>query len=235
MGPEAAAGTTAETAVLVGGSADPPGRFSADRRNRLLVVAAACLVIALLLGLGLGGVLSGSRSPSALQHRSNARGSHSTSTTSTTTTSTSTTSTTTTTTLPAPTVASAAGGLVAALERGVTSGGVTSQAGQGLVSQLQPLLFSSGSAPSQQQTRQFDQLVQSFQQDVANGQITGAATVASLTRSLALLAKALGVTVPSATTTTTQPVLPAGSQPPGKGKGKGNGNGNGNGDGHGNN
>lgn len=83
---------------------------------------------------------------------------------------------------------------------GATAGDVSPHAGQQLVGQVQALSFSQEGGPPNQQIGQFDQLVQSFDQDVANGQITGNQTVSSLTRSIDALAAALGTSVPSATT-----------------------------------
>jgi hypothetical protein len=186
------------------------------RGGRALVVALGILVLGLLVGLS---VLLLTSAP----HRSGAPGSSTTSSTTATTT-----TTTTTTTLPTPSVASAAGALDTAVNAGVANGSVAPQAGQQLANQLQPLLFSPHAESTQQQTQQFDQVVLTFDMDVANGQITGKATVAALTRSIDGLASALGTTVP----TSTVPSKPGPPGGPGKGHGKGKGNGNGNGNGN---
>jgi hypothetical protein len=109
----------------------------------------------------------------------------------------------------------------------VTKGSVAPQAGQQLTSQLQPLLVAPTAAPpqsAQEQVQQFDQFVQDFNQDVANGQITGASTIAVLATSIDRLAMALGTSVPSLTTNTTSPPGPGGY---GHGHGHGGGPGNG--------
>jgi hypothetical protein len=173
-------------------------------------------MIVLFLGLVLGGVFSGSRaalSPPAT---------HAGSTVALLTTTTTSTTTTTTTTLPA---ASLAGAVISALDAGVTKGSVAPQARQQLVNQLQPLLVAPTAASpqsAQQQVQQFDQLVQDFNQDVANGQITGASIIAVLATTIDRLATALGTSVPSLTTNTT-------SSPGQGGHGHGHGGGPGNG------
>lgn len=119
-------------------------------------------------------------------------------------------------------MAAAAGDLVAALVAGATTGDVSPQAGQQLVGQLQPLLFPNDAGAAGQTVQQFDRLAQTFDHEFANGQITGSATIASLTRSIQALASALGTTVPA-------PSTPAPSTPPAPGRSKGDhGKGNGN-------
>jgi hypothetical protein len=183
--------------------------------HQRLAIGLGLVVIVLFLGLVLGGVFSGSRA--ALSPPATHAGSTVALLTITTT------STTTTTTLPA---ASLAGAVISALDAGVTNGSVAPQAGQQLTSQLQPLLVApTGASPqsAQQQVQQFDQLVQDFNQDVANGQITGASTIAVLATSIDRLATALGTSVPSLTTNTTSPPGQGGH---GHGHGSGPGNGN---------
>ncbi|MCU1495843.1 MAG: serine/threonine kinase, partial [Acidimicrobiaceae bacterium] len=169
------------------------------RHRKALLVALGIVALGLLLGLGFG--LGGGPS-----HRASATGKKPaparSTTTTTSSTTTTTTSTTTTTTLPPPTTASAAGALVSALDAGVKDGSVAPQAGQQLLGQLQPLLFSTSGQQAQQQAQQFDQLVQNFYQDVANGQITSSATITSLTSAIGSLATALGTSVPTSTVAT---------------------------------
>jgi peptidase E len=151
---------------------------------------------------------------SSVPHRGDALGP------STTTTTTTTITTTTTTTLPTPSVASSAGAIVTALDAGVANGSVAPQVGQQLANQLQPLLYSPHPESTQEETQQFDQLVQTFDMDVANDQISGKTTVAALTRSIDGLAAALGTSVP----TSTMPSKPGHPGGPGKGHGHGKGN-----------
>jgi eukaryotic-like serine/threonine-protein kinase len=149
------------------------------------------------------------------------------STTSTTSTTTSTTSTTTTTTLPPVTVSSVSGQLVSDVDSGVTAGDIAPEAGQQLNYELQQLASTSPQEPPPQQVQQFDQLTQSFDQDVQYGEITSSSTIAMLTSSLQALAGTLGTTVPSTTVSTT-PIGPGGTTPSGStGFGKGHGNGHG--------
>ena len=192
-------------------------------KRRLLGIVVGLAVVALLLGLVLGSVFSGSRPPRLADAPAKA-----TTTTSSTTTSTTTTTTTPRTTTAVPSVASAAGALVTALEAGVTNGTVAPPAGQQLDNQLQPLLFSAQPEPAAQQAQQFDQLVENFDRDVTSGQVTGKST-RLLQRAIRRLAVALGTMMPTVTTTPT-PAPPG----PGGGPGKGNGNGNGNRQGSGN-
>jgi serine/threonine protein kinase len=189
--------------------------------RRSAVVAFGIVILVLFLGLLLGGVFSGTPRgggpPAALSTSSS--------------TSSSTTSSTTTTSVAPASVASAAGSLVAVLTAGVTNGTVATAAGQQLDNQLQPLLFSAQSESAAQQVDQFDQLVQSFDQDVANGQIIGNST-RLLRRAINRVAVALGTTVPTVTSTptptTTSPTTPA-PTPPGRKSGPGNGPGKGRG------
>jgi serine/threonine protein kinase len=204
---------TEVTAVGSGASGSDSTWRSGTRRSMSLA-AVGLVLLALLLGLTLGGVFSGSGSAPTPPKPAL--------TTSTTASTTSTTTTTTTTTLATPSVATAAGGLVAGIEAGVKNGSIARQAGQQLDGQLQPLLFPPNPGPPQQQTQQFDQLVQSFYQDVANGQITSEATINSVTSSLDRLGAALGTSLPSPTTQTA-PTKPTPGPPPGHGKGHGHG------------
>jgi hypothetical protein len=113
------------------------------------------------------------------------------------------------------------GQLVGEIDTGVTAGDIASGAGQQLTYELQQLASAAPQEPPPQQVQQFDQLAQSFDQDVQYGQITSSTTIASLTSSLQTLAGALGTTVPSTTVSTTP------SGPTGFGKGHGNGQGHG--------
>ena len=203
-------------APAAGAKPTPRGR----RVDRWLGAVLGLLVIGLVLGLTVGGVFSGSkRTPRTVD--SPAKSTTTTAApTSTTSATTSTTILTTTSTPPVPSVASAAGAVVTALETGVTNGSVAPQAGQQLTNQLQPLLFSSHADQPQQQTQQFDQLVAQFDQDVQNGQITGDSTMNALTGSIDNLAAALGTSVPTSTLGNT-PGAPGGD---GNGHGHGNGN-----------
>ena len=145
----------------------------------------------------------------------------------TTTVSSTTTTTAPTTTVPATTttstatvaspVSTAAGGVVSAIETGEMDGAVTTDAGQQLIGQLQPMLFSVQPAP--QEMDQFDQLVQTINLDVDNGEISGTATIGSLNSALGDLAAALGVTTSAPVTS-----LPGPSGGPGHGHGHGQGN-----------
>jgi hypothetical protein len=186
--------------------------------HQRLAIGLGLVVIVLFLGLVLGGVFSGSRaalSPPAT-HAGSTVALLTTTTTSTTTT---------TTTLPA---ASLAGAVISALDAGVTKGSVAPQARQQLINQLQPLLVAPTAASpqsAQQQVQQVDQLVKDFNQDVANGQITGASIIAELATSIDRLATAVGTSVPSLTTNTTSPPRQDGH---GHGHGHAGGPGNGN-------
>ena len=192
--------------------------FGRPLRGGTAAVAVGIVILVLFLGLSLGGVFSGPPRPSGAPTAS--------STSSTTSSSTTTTiSSSTTTTILAPSsVASAAGSVVAALNAGVTNGTVAPAAGQQLNNQLQPLLYSEQPEPAAQHVQQFDQLVQSFDQDVASGQITGGST-RHLRSAINRLAVVLGTTVPTVTTTPT----PAPPGPKGHGPGKGHGKGDGKG------
>lgn len=219
--------TLAATAVAPTAVAPPDPRPSTRSRDgrwttargRALVLVGAALVVALLVGLVLGGLVFSSGPSGSRQHDPGSAAGSKKTVASTTTTSTTTTSTT--TTLPAPSLATAVGDLVSGLVTGVHDGNVSSQAGQQLMGQLQALSLSQQAGPSDQQVGQFDQFVQSFDQDVANGQITGSQTISSLTQSIDTLAAALGTSVPSATTPP-PPGPPGGKKSQGK---KGNGNG----------
>ncbi len=182
--------------------------------HQQLAIGLGLVVIVLLLGLVLGGVFSGSRA--ALSPPATDAGS-------TVPRLTTTTTATTTTTLP---TASVAGVVVSALDAGVTERSVAPQAGQQLVTQLQPPLVAQTAASpqsAQQRVQPFDQFVQDFNQDVATGQITGASTIAELATSIDRLATAVGTSVPSLTTNTTSPPRQHGH---GHGHGGGPGNGN---------
>jgi hypothetical protein len=114
----------------------------------------------------------------------------------------------------------------ATLDAGVTKGSVAPEAVQQLTSLLQPLLVAPTAASPQstpQGVQQFDQLVQDFNQDVANGQITGASTIAVVATSIDRFGTAVGTNVPSLTTNTTGPPRQEGH---GHGHGGGPGNGN---------
>ena len=190
--------------------------WSTVSRQRL-AIGLGLVVIVLFLGLVLGGVFSGSRA--ALSPPATHAGSTVALLTITTT------STTTTTTLPA---ASLAGAVISALDAGMTKGSVAPQARQQLINQLQPLLVAPTAASpqsAQQQVQQVDQLVKAFNQEVANGQITGASTIAELATSIDRLATAVGTSVPSLTTNTTSPPRQDGH---GHGHGHAGGPGNGN-------
>ncbi|MGO9198723.1 MAG: serine/threonine-protein kinase [Acidimicrobiales bacterium] len=180
--------------------------------QRALAILLGLVVIGLLLGLTFGGVFSGSRSAAPPPDTRN----RSTTTSSTTTTSPATTTTPTATTSPTASVASAVGGVVSALAAGVANGSITPPVGQQLIKQVQALILAPPPGPAPPQTQQFDQLVQAFDHDVANGQINGKATIRALTRSIDSLATALGTSVPS----------PPGQ--PGHGHGKGGHQGNNN-------
>jgi serine/threonine protein kinase len=152
-------------------------------------------------------------------------GSTATTTSTTTSTTTTTTTSTTTTTLPPVTVSSVTGQLVSEIDTGVTAGDIAPEAGQQLNYELQQLTSASPQEPPPQQVQQFDQLSESFDQDVQYGQITSSSTIATLTSSLQALAGTLGTTVPSTTASTT-PTSPGGTTPSGPaGFGKGHGHG----------
>jgi hypothetical protein len=73
------------------------------------------------------------------------------------------------------------------LEAGVADGQVAVPAGQDLYTHLQHLLF----APPGQSPQQYAQLLQSYDQHLQQGQITGHAAIA-LRQALSALASALG-------------------------------------------
>jgi len=147
------------------------------RGRRILPVALAALLVGLLLGRL---VLSPS-SAASLSHRhrgasvthKRARNSSPPASNSTTTTA-SASSTTTTTTAPRPTLSSTAASLVSVLATGERNGAVTPQAGQDILSHLQQLLFPLG-GQLQQTVQLYQQLLDSFYQDVSDGDITGSA------------------------------------------------------------
>jgi hypothetical protein len=117
------------------------------------------------------------------------------------------------------------GQLVSEIDTGVTAGDIAPEAGQQLNYELQQLTSASPQEPPPQQVQQFDQLSESFDQDVQYGQITSSSTIATLTSSLQALAGTLGTTVPSTTASTT-PTSPGGTTPSGPaGFGKGHGHG----------
>ncbi|HEX4520492.1 MAG TPA: serine/threonine-protein kinase [Gaiellaceae bacterium] len=180
---------TRETSVL-----EEPGRAATSpvgRRSRTLaalalLLFAAALAVALVLLLRPGG--KGTSAPAkAVSHPAKTK------TANTTTAATHTTRAQTTHPGPAPpSTSSTAGNFVSAVDAAVVRGTVSQQAGSQLVGQLQPLLFSNN--PSQQ----LDQLAHTLDDEIAHGQITGAA-IATLRRSLARLATAVGASVPPAT------------------------------------
>ncbi|HEV2259989.1 MAG TPA: hypothetical protein VGS06_43325, partial [Streptosporangiaceae bacterium] len=87
--------------------------------------------------------------------------------------------------------AAAAGAFVGDLEAGLASGQVTQQAGQDLFNHLQQMLFGPPGQDSQQVDQQYAQLVQAYDQDQAQGQISGS-TAATLRRALDALGAAVG-------------------------------------------
>ena len=190
-----------------------PDRRRARRvtRRGALAVVLGLAILGLVIGLDVAGVFSRSRPPARAA----------TSSTVTTTSSTS------TTVAPVSPVVSAANALGVLIATGTGDGSVSSQVGQLLSNQLQPLLTSGSTTPSPQSVQQFDQFVQLFAQAVQSGAISGTATVGAFTTSIDALANALGTTVP-VTTLGTTPTTIAG-QGPGHGHGHGDGGGNGNG------
>jgi len=92
-----------------------------------------------------------------------------------------------------PPVAAAAGTFVGDLDAGVIDGQVAAPAGQDLYKHLQPLLFPPPDATPQQIQQQYAQLLQSYDQHLQQGQISGHA-VTALHRDLSALAKAVGAT-----------------------------------------
>ena len=92
---------------------------------------------------------------------------------------------------PMPSAAAAAGAFVGDLEVGVASGQVTQQAGQDLFNHLQQLLFGPPGQDPQQVDQQYAQLIQAYDQDQAQGQISGPAA-ATLRHALDALGTAVG-------------------------------------------
>jgi eukaryotic-like serine/threonine-protein kinase len=90
-----------------------------------------------------------------------------------------------------PSAAAAADAFVGDLEAGVASGQVTQQAGQDLFNHLQQLLFGPPGQDPQQVDQQYAQLIQAYDQDQAQGQITGPAA-ATLRHALDALGTAVG-------------------------------------------
>ena len=90
-----------------------------------------------------------------------------------------------------PPAAAAAAAFVGDLEASVASGQVTQQAGQDLFNHLQQLLFGPPGQDSQQVDQQYAQLIQAYDQDQAQGQITGSAA-ATLRHTLDALGMAVG-------------------------------------------
>jgi len=90
-----------------------------------------------------------------------------------------------------PPAAAAAAAFVGDLEAGVASGQVTQQAGQDLFNHLQQLLFGPPGQDSQQVDQQYAQLIQAYDQDQVQGQITGSAA-ATLRHALDALGVAVG-------------------------------------------
>jgi serine/threonine-protein kinase len=91
-----------------------------------------------------------------------------------------------------PPIAAATAAFVGDLEAGVADGQVSEQAGQDLFNQLQQLLFGSQDQQDAQQVQQqYSQLVQVYDQDQAQGDITGPAASA-LRQTLQALGTAVG-------------------------------------------
>jgi serine/threonine-protein kinase len=90
-----------------------------------------------------------------------------------------------------PPVAAAAGAFVGDLQAGVQSGEVSTQAGQGLLNQLQQLLFQSPDQDPQRVQQQYSQLVQVYDQYVQRGDITGQSAT-TLSNALDVLRTAVG-------------------------------------------
>jgi len=91
-----------------------------------------------------------------------------------------------------PPIAAAAAAFVGDLEAGAADGQVSQQAGQDLFNQLQQLLFGSQDQQDAQQVQQqYSQLVQVYDQDQAQGDITGPAAGA-LRQALQALGTAVG-------------------------------------------
>jgi serine/threonine protein kinase len=90
-----------------------------------------------------------------------------------------------------PPLAAAAASFVGALQAGVVSGQVSTQAGQNMFNQLQQLLFQPPDRNPQQVQQQYDQLVQVYDQYTQRGDISGKAATA-LSRALDALRTAVG-------------------------------------------
>ena len=91
-----------------------------------------------------------------------------------------------------PPIAAAAAAFVGDLDAGVADGQVSQQAGQGLFNQLQQLLFGSQDPQDAEQVQQnYSQLVQVYDQDQGQGQITGPAA-SVLRQALQALGTAVG-------------------------------------------
>jgi hypothetical protein len=184
----------------------------ATRRGVTTVVLAAAIV-GLVAGLAIGGVLSGSRPP--------VKGATGPGTSVPTSTIATTSTTVATSTLALHPVATAVLALDTAMASGEANGTITTQAGQELTSQLNPLLTLNPTAQPRQQVQQFDQFVQQFGQVVQDGQIVGASTIGSLTTSIDSLAAALGTSAADVAPGTSTGV----SGVPGNGHGRGHGHG----------
>lgn len=90
-----------------------------------------------------------------------------------------------------PPTAAAAAALTGELTAAVADGQVTQQAGQGMFNQLQQLLFRPQGENQLQVQQQYQQLVQVYDQELSQGQITGSA-VSQLRLDLQALGNALG-------------------------------------------
>jgi hypothetical protein len=90
-----------------------------------------------------------------------------------------------------PRVAAAAATFVGDLEAGVTSGQVSTDAGQNLFNQLQRLLFQPPDQDPERAQQQYGQLAQVYEHYQADGKITGRAALA-LGRDLDALRSAVG-------------------------------------------
>jgi len=89
-----------------------------------------------------------------------------------------------------PATAAAAATFVGELQAGVADGQITPKAGQDLYNHLQQLLFGPP-GKAQEVQKQYGHLVQAYQQDRTNGQVTGRAAT-DLRRALAALGTAVG-------------------------------------------
>jgi hypothetical protein len=92
-----------------------------------------------------------------------------------------------------PPAAAAAGALVGDLQAGVADGQVAQSAGQDLFNHLQQLLFGRRGQNLQQVQQQYQQLVQAYDRQQSQGQITGPAA-ASMRRDIRALGVGLGAT-----------------------------------------